>query len=332
MQTRPPTEISAPERWIDTKYFERHLHILPSHYSQGDTNRMTLGYFCVAGLDLLGTLDSKVSQQQRSAWIEWIYAQQIHPCDKYRADSGVCGFRGSPFAGAPFDPLTSTSTHAGDTCHITMTYTALALLLTLGDDLSRVNSNAIIESLKCLQCDDGSYILSDWRGMNKSKALEYIKASRAFDYGYGQGPGKESHGGSTYCAIASLWLMDELHRGIVSKEKTIFWLLARQETGFQGRINKTPRHLLRILDWCILGSYKQNVDVVALRQFLTETHSSQGGYGKLPDSYPDILHSYMGFAGLSISGDQDLGKLVCALGISQRAYNFWEGVSSKKLL
>ncbi|KAJ1336492.1 hypothetical protein BSLG_007276 [Batrachochytrium salamandrivorans] len=294
MQTRPPTEISAPERWIDTKYFERHLHILPSHYSQGDTNRMTLGYFCVAGLDLLGTLDSKVSQQQRSAWIEWIYAQQIHPCDKYRADSGVCGFRGSPFAGAPFDPLTSTSTHAGDTCHITMTYTALALLLTLGDDLSR-----------------------------------------AFDYGYGQGPGKESHGGSTYCAIASLWLMDELHRGIVSKEKTIFWLLARQETGFQGRINKTPDTCYAFwIGACleILGSYKQNVDVVALRQFLTETHSSQGGYGKLPDSYPDILHSYMGFAGLSISGDQDLGKLVCALGISQRAYNFWEGVSSKKLL
>ena len=42
-----------------------------------------------------------------------------------------------------------------DCSHIAMTYTALASLLILGDDLSRVNRPAIIEALKTLQLPDG---------------------------------------------------------------------------------------------------------------------------------------------------------------------------------
>lgn len=39
-----------------------------------------------------------------------------------------------------------------------MTYVALACLLILGDDLSRVDKQAVIESLKYLQMDDGRLI------------------------------------------------------------------------------------------------------------------------------------------------------------------------------
>lgn len=42
-----------------------------------------------------------------------------------------------------------------DCSHIAMTYTALASLLILGDDLSRVNRPAVIEALKALQLPDG---------------------------------------------------------------------------------------------------------------------------------------------------------------------------------
>ena len=42
-----------------------------------------------------------------------------------------------------------------DCSHIAMTYTALASLLILGDDLSRVNRPAVIEALKILQLPDG---------------------------------------------------------------------------------------------------------------------------------------------------------------------------------
>ena len=42
-----------------------------------------------------------------------------------------------------------------DSGHIAMTYVALASLLILGDDLSRVHKKDIIESLKELQLQDG---------------------------------------------------------------------------------------------------------------------------------------------------------------------------------
>lgn len=38
---------------------------------------MTLGFFCLAALELLGALETAVSEQDRKDWIEWIYAQQI---------------------------------------------------------------------------------------------------------------------------------------------------------------------------------------------------------------------------------------------------------------
>lgn len=42
-----------------------------------------------------------------------------------------------------------------DCGHITMTYTALASLVILGDDLSRVNREAVLAHVAALQCEDG---------------------------------------------------------------------------------------------------------------------------------------------------------------------------------
>ena len=46
-----------------------------------------------------------------------------------------------------------------DCSHIAMTYTALASLLILGDDLSRVNRPAVIAALKALQLPDGRSVI-----------------------------------------------------------------------------------------------------------------------------------------------------------------------------
>ncbi len=81
-----------------------------------------------------------------------------------------------------------------------MTYTALASLLVLGDDLSRVNREGVLAGVRHLQQKDGSfcstsegtendmrfvycaccvcYMLNDWRGMDVVKAAEFIKASQ----------------------------------------------------------------------------------------------------------------------------------------------------------
>jgi geranylgeranyl transferase type-1 subunit beta len=43
---------------------------------------MTLAFFCLSGLDLLGALEGEIPKERRKTWIDWIYAQQILPDEK----------------------------------------------------------------------------------------------------------------------------------------------------------------------------------------------------------------------------------------------------------
>lgn len=45
--------------------------------------------------------------------------------------------------------------HPYDSGHVAMTYTGLCSLLILGDDLSRVNKEAVLAGLRVLQLEDG---------------------------------------------------------------------------------------------------------------------------------------------------------------------------------
>lgn len=112
-----------------------------------------------------------------------------------------------------------------------MTYTALCCLRILGDSsFSRVNRSAIVRALRDLQTPSGSFsstrsrneddmrflycgcaissMLCDWGGLDAEKATEFINQSQSYDGGIGLSPGREGHGGSTYCAVASLVLMN----------------------------------------------------------------------------------------------------------------------------
>lgn len=81
-----------------------------------------------------------------------------------------------------------------------MTYTALALLVICGDNLSMVRKDSIIKALRGLQLDDGSfcpvagksendmrfvycaavisYMLNDFSGIDVDRAVQYILASQ----------------------------------------------------------------------------------------------------------------------------------------------------------
>ncbi|KAJ3170709.1 Geranylgeranyl transferase type-1 subunit beta [Geranomyces variabilis] len=330
------------------------MQLLPHHYTSTDPNRMTVAYFCLGALDLLGEtpqLSPKTSQE----CIDWIYAQQIHPVED--SDDGMktahCGFRGGPSLGAPYSPQASTTVHKFDNAHITMTYTALASLLILRDDLSRVDKSAITDALRQLQQSDGrrettrqsiydgaiqidamvdesdmrflycacviSYILNDWRGMDQDKAVQYIFQSQSYESAFGQGPGQEAHGGSTYCAVASLQLLGKLHL-LPRRDDLVYWLLSRQKDGFNGRPNKASDTCYSF--WVgatlqMLGAY-QFVDTVALKAFLQLTHSKHGGFGKEAGDHPDLLHSYLGLSGIAIAKlSPDVHPLNTALGLSR---------------
>lgn len=38
---------------------------------------MTIAYFCLASLDLMGALEESTSEEERSRWIDWVWDQQL---------------------------------------------------------------------------------------------------------------------------------------------------------------------------------------------------------------------------------------------------------------
>jgi len=325
------------------KFMKRMIDILPSQYGFFDTSRITVLFFALSGLDIMNALD--ITDTVKEDIVNWLYAQQILPSND-DGDMSRCGFRGAPCLGGSFNEMgVQSNMNKYEDGHIAMTYTALCCLLILGDDLSRVNRTAIINGLKSVQLDNGSfmpvksggendmrfvycaccvsYILDDWTGINVGAVLKFIKDSLSYDYGFGQGPGLESHGGSTFCALASLVLMDKLDSCFTTKqmENIKRWCIVRQKTGFQGRPNKP-------VDTCysfwIGGSLEllgmgDMVDSSSNREYLLETQNSTvGGFSKWPDFHPDVLHTYFGLCGLSLMNEDGTMPVDASLSISKR--------------
>eukprot|EP00019_Armaparvus_languidus_P012334 CAMPEP_0168584680 /NCGR_PEP_ID=MMETSP0420-20121227/3270_1 /TAXON_ID=498008 /ORGANISM="Pessonella sp." /LENGTH=216 /DNA_ID=CAMNT_0008619501 /DNA_START=264 /DNA_END=911 /DNA_ORIENTATION=+ len=212
-----------------------------------------------------------------------------------------------------------------------MTQCALLLLLICGDDLSKVNKKAVIDGLKELQQENGSfgavnlpdsveqdirftysaavvsYILNDWSGFNKDLVEKNILNCQNYEGGFGQGPKVESHAGSTYCAVGTLALMNRPLSG-ARRQRCIEFLALRQGVGFQGRANK-------IEDTCysfwagaslkLLDAYEV-IDFERLKSFVYSCQSDVGGIAKWPDIYADALHTYLPLCGLSVGGHKDL--------------------------
>ena len=83
------------------KYFLRCLELLPAPYASLDTNRLTVAYFCVSGLDVLGCLE----RVDAPRIIAWIYSLQVLPSSdsaEGAAPGRSAGFRGGSFMGGPY--------------------------------------------------------------------------------------------------------------------------------------------------------------------------------------------------------------------------------------
>ena len=239
--------------------------------------------------------------------------------------------------------------------HIAMSYTALTLLRLLGDDWSRLNRQALLQSMQQLQLSNGSFrcvpngsesdlrflycaccvshMLKDWSGVNVPAAVNYIQSCRSFDGAMGLLPGQEGHGGSTFCAVASLVLMHQLDNVLQHDNwynELIHWCVHRQVRGMQGRPNKDE-------DTCYsywIGGTLQLLgmdhllDHDQLRSFVFQCQTKMGGFSKVMGVYPDLLHAYYSLAYLSLSQQHldslHLRDVNCTLGIgNETAQSFW---------
>jgi len=177
--------------------------VLPGSSASYDNQRITIAYFAISGLDILDRLN--LIDDMREDIIGWVYNLLIN---RDTDDTSRCGFRGS----STFKLESGDHpTHLHDYGHIAMTYTALAILVILGDDLSRIDRESLCAGLRSLQLSDGSFkaaaeggendmrfiycaaaistFLNSKSGIDTEKAIDYIVNSISTKVDLGKGPG-----------------------------------------------------------------------------------------------------------------------------------------------
>ncbi|ETN74860.1 prenyltransferase and squalene oxidase repeat-containing domain protein [Necator americanus] len=227
-----------------------------------------------------------------------------------------------------------------------MTFSGLLCLAILGDNFQNINKEAILESVRCSQKEDGSFwsegygsesdmrfvfcavaichILQDNSYINWTSLKKFVRSSLNYDGGIGQGPGDESHGGSTFCAIASLSLSNRLWDGsILSRNeisRLVKWALWKQNHGFHGRAHKDDDSCYAFWIGATLEILNAShlMDQRELRSFLlTAQHQPLGGFCKVPDpaGFPDLLHTYFSLAAFSLLREPGFSPIHASLNL-----------------
>lgn len=112
-------------------------------------------------------LDKCCDEDNKSAneMVEWIYRTQIYGKfdDVDSSSNAEFGFRGSFMTAGNY---IKDSDHLEDAKNeydiptISQTYSALCVLLSLGDDLTRVKRKEILQSVKECQREDGGFVIT----------------------------------------------------------------------------------------------------------------------------------------------------------------------------
>lgn len=128
---------------IDVELHKRFFKRLAQEMPQvAHSSYMTSLFFVISGLDLLDELEFLDKENM----IDWIYEQNVIITSE---DQGKGGFRSNP--------STKNLSNYWDYGNLASTYSALGILLILGDDLSRIDKVSLVSTLKALQKDTGNF-------------------------------------------------------------------------------------------------------------------------------------------------------------------------------
>ncbi len=301
---------------------------LGAHQAQYDSSRLLIGFYCFAIFDLLCTdLPSDQSLKDPLAgWKEWIWNQHV------RTVNGS-GFRPSPYMNSSGPtPDSGLDEHPpSESPHLIMTYSALLSLAVFRDDFSTLDIDGLKKFISLTQREDGSFgavageyqgetdirmsycafsicaMLNDWTCIDVPKAIQFIKSCRSYEGGYGQAPHNEAHGGSTFCAIATLYLSPFPSQSQLKPpelDQTIRWLVRNQtgEGGFRGRTEKETDACYSFWNCASLKVLQSDhlIDAQANAQYIEECQFRFGGIAKVPEEMPDPYHTYLGLASVCL--------------------------------
>lgn len=151
---------------------------------------------------MLQSLDSTLSATERQHIIDWVYTHQVAPSSLASVQCG--GFQGSSTLNVP-NATSDCGTNDYKWGHLAMTYTGIGILVTLGDDLSRLDRRAIVAGVAAVQKPDGNFsasvegnehdmrfvycaaaicaMLDDWGTVDRHAMAAYIKSSMVCEVG-----------------------------------------------------------------------------------------------------------------------------------------------------
>ncbi|KEP62252.1 UNVERIFIED_CONTAM: prenyltransferase and squalene oxidase repeat-containing protein [Hammondia hammondi] len=129
--------------------------------------------------------------------------------------------------------------------------------------------------------------------IDRNKLFDWITQCQNLDGGFGCAPGCESHAGTTFCAVASLSLIERLPQLPASARLSVEgWLGARQLSG--GGLNGRPgKNADSCYCWWILATAKilgmdlaSVYDTQTLKQFVLSCQAETGGISRVPIKIP----------------------------------------------
>lgn len=147
---------------------------------------------------------------------------------------------------------------------------------------------------------------------------EWLGRCQTYEGGFGGVPFDEAHGGYTFCALASLCLLDKpvaaaQHIDVGALTRWIGLQQGASEGGLAGRTNKLVdgcyTHWVgtsAVLTGCLAGTTTDRViDTAALRQYvLCCCQGERGGLLDKPGALPDFYHTNYVLCGLSATGHE----------------------------
>ncbi|KAL2614118.1 hypothetical protein R1flu_025810 [Riccia fluitans] len=192
----------------------------------------------------------------------------------------------------------------GQMPHLATTYAAVCALVTLGGEkaLASIDRDKTLQFLLRMKDPCGGFRVHDdgemdMRGSYTALAVahmldimipelvenvgEYVRSCQTYEGGIGGEPGAEAHGGYTFCGLAALALVNQLH--VLDLPALVNWVAFRQgrvEGGFQGRTNK-------LVDGCY--SFWQGGCFQVLQQYMphlwVQQNASMPGLSKTCDVF-----------------------------------------------
>jgi len=289
---------------------------------------MRLTYWCVSALDILGALELV----DKTAVIRWLYSRHVEH------SSGMSWFTRTVNGGE------ADSSSASPTPDLAATHAVLCGLITLGEDLTKVCREGLLESVRHSQCPDGSftsvgdnrqsklesayyavsvcYVLNDFSVIDQSRLIKFIRSSQFYECLSDEDNEHDKHSTSVFFSVACFEMLPDTAFSSEEVEGIRKWCLEKQAAKFSSQTSKCASisDCYEIIATWQMLTVESEIDMSFIREYILSCQGNKtGAFSLKPGSHPDTYSGFQGVCCLAMLGESGLAPLHVPLGVSQQA-------------